>query len=170
MFDTTTMTKIVGSLCGSLLVLLLGNFVAGSLYQVGGDGHDQAFVIDTGEEPAEQEPTGDAVDFGALLASADAAAGEKLFKACKACHKVEDGKNGVGPHLYGVVNRSVGSVDGFKYSGSLVAVVETWDADALNAYLENPKEYAPGTKMTYKGMKDVEDRANLIAWLDSLDG
>ena len=176
MFDTMTMTKIVGGLCGMLLVFLLGNWTAETLYHVGaedhGDGVQQAYVIDTGEDDGDGEEAAveEEVDFGAVLAAADAAKGEKLFKACKACHKIEDGANATGPHLYGVVGRAVGSIDGFGYSGNLIAVAETWDAETLSDFLEDPKGFAPGTKMSYKGMKKIEDRANLITWLDSLDG
>jgi cytochrome c len=177
MFDTMTMTKIVGGLCGMFLIFLLGSWAAESMYDIavyGEEGHGeeapQAYVIDTGEEEAEEEEVAEeTVDFGVVLAAADVASGEKLFKGCKSCHKVEKGKNGVGPSLFGVVGRAVGSSEGFKYSGNLVAVAETWGPEELNAFLENPKAFAPGTKMSYKGMSDIEDRANLIVWLDSLD-
>lgn len=102
MFDTMTMTKIVGGLCGMFLIFLMGNWAAETIYHVGpsghGDEHHQAYVIDTGEddahgeEVAEEEP-----DFGAIYAEADIAKGEKLYKACKSCHKIEDGKNATGP-------------------------------------------------------------------------
>ncbi len=95
--------------------------------------------------------------------------GERLWRACQACHKLEDGANGTGPHLYGVVGRAVGSVDGFGYSGALSEVAEVWSPEALNGFLENPREWAPGTAMAYRGMSDIEDRANLIAYLDSID-
>jgi cytochrome c len=74
-----------------------------------------------------------------------------------------------GPSLYGVVGRDVGSVDGFNYSGSLSAVADVWTPENLNAFLENPRGYAPGTSMSYNGMRNIEDRADLIAYLDSLD-
>jgi len=177
MFDTMTMTKIVGGFGGMLLIFLFGNWAAESLYateaEVHGEEPEQAYRIDTGEDEADsedaaaEEETGP--DFGVVFAAADPAAGEKLFKGCKACHKVEAGANATGPTLYGVVGRAVGSVDGYNYSGKLVAVAETWAPEALSDFLENPKGYAPGTKMSYKGMKDIEDRANLIAYLDSLD-
>ena len=176
MFDTMTMTKIVGGFCGMLLVFLLGNWAGESLYHVGGHGHGdehaQAYVIDTGESHSQD---GDSVavqeiSFSEVYASADPAAGERLFKACRACHKVEDGANGTGPHLFRVVGRAVAAVAEFRYSGALAAVVESWGPEQLNGFLENPKSFAPGTKMAYRGMKDIEDRANLIAWLESIDG
>lgn len=169
MFDTMTLTKIVGALCGSLLVYLLGVWAAESIYHVGGGHggeHAQAYVIETDEgdsaDAAEEAP-----DFGALLASADTGKGEKLFGKCKACHKV-DGNNATGPHLDGVVGRTIDSVDGFGYSGALEQVGEVWTPDNLNLFLEYPKGAAPGTKMTFSGLKKIEDRANLIAWLDTL--
>ncbi len=174
MFDTMTLTKIVGGFCGMFLIFLLGNWAGELVYHVGaedhGDGVAQAYSIDTGvEEGADGEPA-EEVDFATVFASADAAAGENLFRACRACHKVEDGANGTGPHLYGVVGREIDAVPGYAYSGALEQVGEVWSPENLSAFLANPREAAPGTKMTYNGMKDVQDRANLIAWLDSLDG
>ena len=177
MFDTMTMTKITGGLCGMFLVFLLGKWAAETIYHVGGGhggGHGeeahQGYTIDTGDDGHDDGPVEEGPAFAEVYATADAAAGEKEFKACKSCHKVEDGKNGTGPHLYGVVGRTVAEVGGYNYSGKLKAVAETWGIEELNAFIENPKGYAPGTKMSYKGMSDIEDRANLIAWLDSLDG
>lgn len=168
--DTMTSTKILGGFCGAFLIFLLGKWAAEEIYHTGG-GHgseEQAYVIDTGESDA--GPAEDAVPFEELLAAADPAKGERVWGKCRACHKVEDGVNGTGPHLYGVVGREVGSVPGFGYSGALVAVADVWSPENLQAFLENPKGYAPGTKMSFAGLKKPEDRANLIAWLDGLDG
>ncbi len=176
MFDTMTMTKIVGGFCGMLLVFLLGGWAAESLYHVGGGGHGgehaQAYTIDTGESRStdDEAPADPEVSFAEVYATADIAAGERLFRACQACHKVEDGKNGTGPHLFGIVGRAVGAVDEFRYSGALVAVAESWGIEELDGFIEDPKGFAPGTKMAYRGMRDVEDRANLIAWLESIGG
>jgi cytochrome c len=173
MLDTMTMTKIGGALCGALLIFLLGNWLAESLYSMeGGHGgeHTQAYVIDTGEgeghggAEAEEGP-----DFVTVLASADVEKGAKVFGKCKACHKLEAGANGTGPTLFGVVGRAVDSVPGFGYSGALAAVAQTWDPEHLNGFLENPKGYAPGTKMGFAGLSKVEDRANLIAYLATIN-
>lgn len=105
----------------------------------------------------------------ALLASADAAAGEKGFGKCKSCHKM-DGKNGVGPHLDGVVGRAMAGVEGYKYSPAMIAhasVDPTWTPEALDAFLENPKGYVPKTKMSFAGIKDAQDRADMIAYLQA---
>lgn len=172
MFDTMTSTKIIGALCGALLVFLLGKWAADSLYSMGG-GHGgeehAAYVIEVeggdghGEAAQEEGP-----DFATLLASADVAKGAKVFTKCKACHKLEAGANATGPSLHGIVGRTVGTEAGFGYSGALVAVAEIWDAETLSHFLENPKGFAPGTKMTFSGLSKPEERANLIAYLETV--
>ena len=172
MFDTMTLTKIVGGFCGALLVFLLGGFAAEFIYHEAEhhDGeHHQAYSIDTGADDEPEEDVAE-VPFADVFAVADAGAGERLWRQCQACHKVEDGANGTGPHLAGVVGRDVGAGSGYSYSGSLVAVADVWTPENLNGFLTNPADYAPGTKMSYRGMADVEDRANLIAWLESQGG
>ena len=170
MFDTMTGVKIVGGFCGTFLVFLLGNWAGEELYSVGGGhgGEEQAYVIDTGAEEGGDEAA-DAVPFEEVFASADAGAGERVFGKCKSCHKI-DGSNATGPHLDGVVGRAVDSVEGYAYSGALEEVVDVWDPAHLNGFLENPRGYAPGTKMTFAGLGKVEDRANVIAYLQSLGG
>lgn len=166
MFDTMTMTKVVGGFCGALLVFLLGTWAADSLYHGGGHGddHAQAYSIDTGESDAVVEVVAE-VPFAELYAAADAGSGERLWRQCQACHKLEAGANGVGPYLYGVVGRPKHAADGYSYSDGLMATSGEWSPENLSAFIENPKEYAPGTKMAYRGLSDAEDRANLIAYL-----
>ena len=173
MFDTMTMTKILGGVCGSLLIFLLGSWVAEEMYHVGGKGHGdgehaQGYKIEVAEAGGEVEVV-EEVDFSVYMASASVEDGEGLWRNCRSCHALEAGENGTGPTLYGVVGRDVGAVAGYTYSGALVAVADVWDADALNGFLADPKGYAPGTKMGYKGLKKPEDRADLIMYLDSLD-
>ena len=115
------------------------------------------------EEAKEEGP-----DFAELLAAADAGKGEKVFSKCKACHKLEDGANGTGPHLFAVVDRGIGDVAGFGYSDVLGSNDDVWSADNLNGFLENPKGWAPGTKMAFAGLKKPEDRANLVAYLQTI--
>ncbi|MEL6451694.1 MAG: cytochrome c family protein [Pseudomonadota bacterium] len=167
MFDTMTFTKIASSLCGALLIFLLGKWAAEELYHSGSHG-EQSYVIDTGAEEEAEETV--EVAFADVFATADAGAGQRVFRQCSACHKAEDGANGVGPHLYGVVGREVGSTAYASYSGALNDVADVWTPENLNAFLENPRGWAPGTSMGYNGLRDVEDRANLIAYLDSIGG
>lgn len=173
MLDTMTLTKLAGAFCGSLLVFLLGNWVAEELYSMdhhGDDHHGPAYVIDIGQPDDAAEPEDEGPVFAELYAAADVASGEKVFGKCKSCHKVENGANGTGPHLYAIVGRAVEGVDGFKYSGALSAVAEVWTPEELDAFLEKPKSYAPGTSMGFNGLGKPKDRANVIAYLDSLDG
>ena len=102
------------------------------------------------------------------LAEADAGKGAKVFNKCKACHSVENGKNGTGPHLYDVVDREVDAVSGYGYSGALKNAATTWTPEELDEFLTNPKGYAPGTKMAFAGLKKPADRANLIAYLQTI--
>ena len=95
----------------------------------------------------------------------DAAAGEKVFNQCKACHTIEAGKNRVGPSLHGVVGRAAGAVEGFQYSPAMKSSGITWTAENLDKYLADPKGFIPGNKMAFAGVKKPEDRANVIAYL-----
>lgn len=169
MFDTMTLTKAGGALCGSLLVFLLGGWAASALYTTGSGGHGdhgevvQGYMIDTGAEeaaPAEEGP-----DFATLFAAADPALGERAFSKCRACHKL-DGADGTGPHLNGVVDRAKASSGGFNYSDALKGMADTaWTPENLNEFLTNPRAYAPGNKMSFAGLPRADERANLIAYL-----
>ncbi len=101
-------------------------------------------------------------------ADGDAAAGEKVFAKCKACHEVEKGVNKVGPTLKGVVGRAAASVPDYKYSEAMLAKGAeglVWTEENLTAYLPDPKAYVPKTKMAFAGLKKPEDVANVIAFL-----
>lgn len=111
---------------------------------------------------------------GAGTASAqDAAAGEKVFAKCKACHTIgENAVNRVGPQLNGIVGRAAGSVAGFKYSPALVAQGAAglvWDEASLSDYLENPRGFIKGNRMAFAGLKKDGDRADIIAYLATFD-
>lgn len=101
-------------------------------------------------------------------AEGDAAAGEKVFAKCKACHEVEKGVNKVGPTLKGIVGRAAASVPDYKYSEAMLAKGAeglVWTEENLTAYLPDPKAYVPKTKMAFAGLKKPEDVANIIAYL-----
>ena len=174
MFDTMFWTKVTGGVCGSFLVFLLGGWAAEGIYASGEHGEgEQAYVIEVAapEDAAPAEAVEEGPPFEELLAAADPAAGEATFgRACGGCHKVADGVNGSGPTLYGVVGRPVQAIADFSYSGALIAVNDVWSADHINLFITNPKEYAPGTKMSYPGMRSPEDRADVIAYLATIGG
>jgi len=92
-------------------------------------------------------------------------AGEKVFKKCKACHKLEDGGRGSGPHLFNVVGRPIGGVEGFKYSKTLAGMDGVWDEETLAAFLANPKKFAKGTRMSFAGLKKDADIEAITAYL-----
>ena len=166
MFDTMTFTKAAGGVCGALLVFLLGKWAADVLYHVDSHG-EAAYVIEVEEagDTAEVEE----VDFATILASASVEDGAKVFRKCSACHKLVAGENGAGPYLYGVVGREKGAAQGFGYSDTLASMGGEWSPENLSAFLEKPSSYAPGTSMGFAGLRKVEDRADVIAYLDSLD-
>lgn len=163
--DTMTSTKVVAAFCGAFLVFLLGKWVAEIIYHVEGHG-EQAYVIDTGatESAASAEP----VDFAPILAAADVAKGANVFKKCGACHKTEAGANGTGPSLHNVVGRDVASEPGFAYSAAMQAVEGTWTPEHLQEFLTNPKGVVPGTTMGFAGLKKIEERADVIAYIQSV--
>lgn len=121
------------------------------------------------ETPAPEAPAIGDEGVAALLAAADVAAGAKLSKKCKACHRFDkDGKNKVGPNLWDIVGNAIAGGEGYKYSGALTDMGGEWTYDNLDAFLTKPKTFAPGTKMSFSGLKSPEGRANLIAFLRSL--
>jgi cytochrome c len=119
-----------------------------------------------------------AVIFIALLAivgagearAQDAAAGEKVFAVCKACHQIgENAKNAVGPALNGVIGRKAGSVPGFTYSEANKNSGITWDEATFREYIKDPKAKVPGTKMIYAGLKDEQKTNDLVAFFKQFD-
>lgn len=124
-----------------------------------------------GENPASQDASAEPVivepevklTFAEL--TGDPAAGELVFLQCKTCHSLEEGRIGMGPSLYGMIGREAGSVDGFSYSDANAEAGFTWTPEIMFEYLETPRDYLPGTRMAYPGLKDAQDRADLIAYL-----
>jgi len=111
------------------------------------------------------------VAFGSpAMADGDAAAGEKVFNKCKACHTLEEGKNKVGPSLHGVIGRPAGSIEGFKYSSAMTESGLTWDEETLAKFLAKPKDLVDKTKMSFAGLKKEEDIENVIAYLKANGG
>ena len=108
-------------------------------------------------------------DLGTLLASASAEAGQKVFRKCKACHTVgKGGPNRVGPNLWDIVGGGVAGRQGYGYSGALKDKGGQWTYEDLDRFLAKPKDFAPGTKMTFAGLKKAEQRAAVIAYMRML--
>ena len=117
---------------------------------------------------AEETPVVEEESIIELLAAADIDKGAKVFKKCSQCHVVEkDGSNKIGPALWNIVNKDIGSKEDFKYSNAMAAFEGDWTYEQLNSYLLNPKKYIEGTKMAFAGLKKSSDRANVILYLRS---
>ncbi len=107
------------------------------------------------------------IDIAALMAIGDIATGEKVFKKCAACHSiVKGGKNNIGPALYNVVGRQVGSINDYKYSKALSEYDKVWTVEELNGYLIKPAKWIKGTKMAFAGLRKEKDRASVIKYLN----
>ena len=163
MLDTMTATKVVGGLGGALLVFLLGGWAAEALFFTGG-GHgaeEQAYLIE-GEDDSSSAPEDAApVDMVALVSQADPAQGEKLFKQCGACHKINEPVNGAGPHLDGVVGRPMHAIADFKYSGALPAD-GTWTIENLNLWLTIRLSMRLTMKLTMKLQLQLSPLCSLL--------
>ena len=117
----------------------------------------------TASAPAAADPSAPFISL-----TGDAARGKTIFAKCAACHAVVAAKNGVGPSLHGVVGREAGQVAGFTYSSANKNSHLTWNGETLFTYLENPRKVMPGTKMSFAGLAAPQERADLIAYLETL--
>ena len=125
---------------------------------------EQTVVASTQSDPATNDVK---TDIAALMAMGDLATGEKVFKKCAACHSIaKGGKNAIGPALYNVVSRKVGSIDDYKYSKALSEYGKEWTFEELNGYLIKPAKWIKGTKMAFAGLRKEKDRASVILYLN----
>ena len=107
------------------------------------------------------------VDIKALLAMGTVDQGKKIFSTCKSCHSIkEGGGNKIGPALWGVLGRQIGSINDYKYSKAFAEFGGEWNLENMNSFLIKPKDYIKGTKMSYAGLKKEKDRASIILYLN----
>lgn len=126
-------------------------------------------ALEAGGSGSEAEVDTGPTDYGALLAAADMGNGERVARRCAACHTFEQGgANGVGPNLWGVVGADIAHHDGFSYSDALTSLEGNWDFERLSHFIENPSAYAPGTAMSFRGLRDEAQRMDLLVYLRSL--
>ncbi|MBX9457493.1 MAG: cytochrome c family protein [Rhizobium sp.] len=166
------MNMALGALLGTVFVLFSVSLASEGLYHA--ETPEKPGYIIEGEEVASAEGAKEeapAVPIAQLLATADPAKGEQLFKKCASCHSTEKGAgNKVGPNLHGVVGREIAHVADFGYSAAMKAFAEggkVWDFDHLNGFLLAPKKYVKGTSMGFAGDKKDQERADIIAYLNS---
>jgi cytochrome c len=105
---------------------------------------------------------------GSAFAAGDAAKGKKVFKKCSICHAVKEGKNKIGPSLFGVAGRKAAAAKGFRFSPAMKKSNLTWDDASLDKYLENPRKAVKGTRMVFAGLRSKKDRDDVIAYLKTL--
>ena len=171
--DSFELNKIIGAiLLTALIIIGIGKFTdvlfhvekpEQSAYKVEGlEVATSSGSVETSEKVIE------VVDIKALLAMGDLAHGEKVFKKCSACHMIAaDGKNKIGPNLWGVIGRTAGAVDNYNYSKAMKAYAKVWSFEEMNSYLIKPQAYIKGTKMAFAGLRKEKDRASVILYMNS---
>jgi len=169
--DSFEFNKIAGAVLGTLLATFGLHLIAEGIFHAekpATPGFAIAVAESSGESAGATQAA--AAPIATLLQTADPAKGQAATKPCQACHMFEKGgQNKVGPDLWGVVGRQIASHEGFAYSDALKAKSgQKWTFDLLNEFVRDPRSFAPGTKMTYAGMKRDSTRADILAYLRTL--
>lgn len=163
--------KIFASILLAGLIAMLAGFVTKQLYPNHAD-EVRGYQIEVAEENTEsanlQEEAEEVIDIPSLMASASAEEGAKVAKKCAACHNFKAGEpHKVGPNLHDIINNQIAAKPGYAYSSALSEVDKKWTYEEIFHFLKSPKKYAPGTKMTFAGLKKPQDIANMIEFLRS---
>ena len=160
----------INKIITAILVTILVVFGIGKISDVIFDKDDKnivAYKVEAPEGLATQASTETSVDISALLALGDVAHGEKVFKKCKACHSIKQGGgNKIGPKLWNVMFRKVGSIADYKYSKALTSYEKEWSWEEMNGFLIKPSKWIPNNKMGFAGIKSEKDRASVILYLN----
>lgn len=169
--DSFELNKILGAILGTCILLLVTSFAAGAIFAPNKPAKP-GFVIAVKEAPAGGEKAAAPAapePIEKLLRTASVQKGEQAAKKCGACHDfTKGGPNKVGPNLYGIVGDKRGEGRGFNFSAAMKAKGGTWTIDDLNQFIDNPKGFVPGTAMGFAGIQKPSERADVIAYLNSL--
>lgn len=171
--DSFELNKMAGALLGTVFIVMSIGLARDALFSNPAPEKPGFEIVaaEGGAEGGEAAAPAAVEPIAPLLASADAAAGEAVFKKCQACHSGEKGgPNKVGPDLWGIVGRPMAAHEGFNYSAAIkeFGAGKNWDYEALASFVTKPKAYIKGTSMGFAGLAKPEDRANLIAYLRTL--
>lgn len=169
--DSYEWTRISGAVLSALIAVLGLSIITGYMFRPAVP-DKRGYVVEGVVTEAEQAaPAADAGEppIELLLASADPGRGEAAFKKCAACHSIDKGgPNGIGPNLYGIVGAKHAHIGGFGYSPALQALAgKNWDWASLSDWLKNPRAAIPGNKMAFAGISRAQERADIIAYLNS---
>ena len=168
--DSFELNKIIAAILMVALLLIGLGKIADSVFHVKklkNPGYQVEVESQLTSETSTAAEIVEKIDIGLFMALGDEASGEKIFKKCAACHSInKSGKNKIGPALYNVVGRVVGSVDDYKYSKTLASYGKKWTFEELNGFLKKPSSYLKGTKMSYAGLRKEKDRASVIRYLN----
>ena len=169
--DSFEINKILGAVLGTCLILLVTSFAASALFAPNKP-EKPGFEIAVKEEAAGGEKAAAAAPpepIEKLLQTASVQKGEQAAKKCAACHDfTKGGPNKVGPNLFGIVGDKKGEGRGFNFSAAMKAKGGTWTIDDLSQFIDNPKGFVPGTAMGFAGIQKGSERADVIAYLNSL--
>ncbi|MCR5870375.1 MULTISPECIES: c-type cytochrome [unclassified Sphingomonas] len=146
----------------------LGLSIASGMIYHGGKPEKEGYPVESADGPEGGSGAAAVEPIANRLAKADVAKGQASFAKCAACHSItQGGANGVGPNLWASMGKPHGHVAGFAYSDALKAVPGNWTFEAMDAWLASPRKYAAGTKMTFAGLSDPQERANVIAYMNA---
>ena len=175
MKDNFEFDKVVLALALAIFIFIFSNNIGNLFYNPVIEIVKRGYQIEIKEntnvvDASKSRELPDQIDMKIVMANADAIRGEVIFKKCAVCHTHEkSGQNKVGPNLWGIVDSLTANHPNFAYSAAMLARKEKkWDQETLYRYLYAPKKYVPGTKMAFAGIKDDNERADLIAYLKKL--
>ena len=165
--DSFEINKLIAAVLVTVLLIFGVNKISDIIFDIEKPSVEGYKVEIKTNNSSSQTKEEDQIDISTLLALGDPDTGKKVYKKCAACHSInQDGANKIGPKLYNVVGRTVGSISDYKYSKALTSYGKEWTFEELNAFLIKPATWIKGNKMGFAGLKKDEDRASVILYLN----
>ena len=165
--DSLEINKIIAAIILVVAIIVGLNKITDNVFHVNKP-NKPGYKVEVVAASTSSEPsTAEKIDISAFMTMGNLEHGKKVFKKCASCHSItQDGGNKIGPALYNVVGRTVGSISDYKYSKSLISYGKEWTFEELNGFLIKPTTWIKGTKMAYAGLKEEKDRASVIVFLN----